>query len=82
MLGNFSCIPNLCSCIKVYCPFKTLNQFQNNVQERKFQLLELALMDLLNKVKKIAMTRLSVLYNTNLVPIVIYVSPPLGEPEQ
>ncbi len=52
------------------------------MQERKFQLLELALMDLLDKAKKIAMTRLLVLYNTNLVPIVIYVSPPLGEPEQ
>jgi len=39
-------------------------------------------MDLLNKAKEIAMTRLSVLYNTNLVPIVIYVLPPLGEPEK
>jgi hypothetical protein len=39
-------------------------------------------MDLLNKVEEITMTNLSILYNTNLVPLVICVLPPLGELEQ
>ncbi len=39
-------------------------------------------MDLLDKAEKIAMTRLTILYNTNPMPIAIYVSPPLGELEQ
>jgi hypothetical protein len=39
-------------------------------------------MDLLNKAKEITMTNLLILYNTNLVPLAIRVSPPLGEFEQ
>jgi len=52
------------------------------MQEKKVRVLELIPMDLLNKVEEIAMTSLLVLYNTNWVPLVIYVLPPHVDPEQ
>ncbi len=52
------------------------------MQEKKVRVLELIPMDLLDKVEEIAMTSLLVLYNTNLVPLVIYAMPPLLDPEQ
>jgi hypothetical protein len=39
-------------------------------------------MDLFNKAKEIAMTNLLILYNMNLVPLAICVSPPSRELEQ
>jgi len=52
------------------------------VQEKKVWVLELVPMDLLDKVEEIAMTRLLVLYNTNLLPHAICVLPPLVNPRQ
>ncbi len=52
------------------------------MQEKKVKVFELIPMDLLNKAKEITMTNLLILYNTNLVPLAIRVSPPLGEFEQ
>lgn len=46
------------------------------------QVLELVPMDLFDKVEKIAMTSLLVLYNTNPVPLAICVLPPPGETKQ
>ncbi len=43
------------------------------MQEKKIQVLELVPMDLLDKIEKIAMTSLLILYNTNLMPLVICV---------
>ncbi len=82
MHGKFLCIPNLYPCFKVCCPFKSLNQYQFNVQNKKVEVLELVPMDLLNKAKEIAMMNQLVLYNTNPMPLVICVPPPLGEHEQ
>jgi hypothetical protein len=52
------------------------------VKEKKVWVLELIPMDLLNKVEEIAMISPSVLYNTNLVPLAICVSPLLANLEQ
>jgi hypothetical protein len=52
------------------------------VQEKKVKVLELIPMDLFNKAKEIAMTNPLILYNTNLVPLAICVSPPPREIEQ
>jgi hypothetical protein len=52
------------------------------VQNKKVEVLELVPMDLLNKAKEIAMMNQLVLYNTNPMPLVICVPPPLGEHEQ
>jgi hypothetical protein len=41
------------------------------VQEKKVQVPELVPMDLLDNVEDIAMTSLSILYNTNPVPLTI-----------
>jgi hypothetical protein len=52
------------------------------VQEKKVQVLKLIPIDLLNKVKEITMTSLLILYNTNLMPLMIYVLPPPIKPKQ
>jgi hypothetical protein len=41
------------------------------LQKKKVQVLRLVPMDLLDKVKKIAMTSLLILYNTNPMPLAI-----------
>jgi len=46
------------------------------MQENKAKVLELVLMDLFGNVVENAMTSLSVLYNTNPVPLMICVQPP------
>jgi hypothetical protein len=52
------------------------------VQEKKVQVLKLIPIDLLNKVKEITMTSLLILYNTNLMPLMIYALPPPIKPKQ
>jgi hypothetical protein len=60
----------------------SLKHYQCNVHEKKVQVFELIPMDLLDKAKEITMMNLSILYNTNPVPLTICVAPLLGKPEQ
>jgi hypothetical protein len=52
------------------------------LQEKKVRVFELVPMDLLDKVEEIAMTNLSILYNTNPMPLAICAPSPLGKLEQ
>lgn len=52
------------------------------MQEKKIWVLELVPMDLLDKVEEIAMTNLSILYNTNPVPLVIFIPTTAANLEQ
>jgi hypothetical protein len=52
------------------------------VQEKKVRVFELIPINLFNKVKKIIMMSLSILYNTNPVPLAICALPPPRKPKQ
>jgi hypothetical protein len=52
------------------------------LQEKKIWVLELVPMDLLDKVKEIAMIYLSILYDTNPVPLSISTLNPIVDPKQ
>jgi hypothetical protein len=75
MFGTFSKIPNQYPCFKVCYPFKSL-KYQCNLQEKTVWVHELVPMDLLNKVEEITMISLSILDNTNPVPLTICVLSP------
>ncbi len=82
MYGMFSQVLNLCGCFKVCFPFRILNKYPCDLQEKKVQVFELIPMDLLDKPKKMIMTSLLILYNPNLVPLVFFASTPFANPEQ
>jgi hypothetical protein len=48
-----------------------LNSTKLKVHEKKVRVLKFVPMDLLDKAKKITMTSLSILYNTNPMPLAI-----------
>jgi hypothetical protein len=52
------------------------------VQEKKIWVLELVLMDLLDKVEEISMTNLLILYNTYPAPLAICAPTPVVDPKQ
>ncbi len=52
------------------------------MQKKKVWVLELILMDLFDKAEEIAMTNISILYNTNPMPFAICVSPPFANLKQ
>jgi len=82
MPNMFLQIPSLYPYFKVCCPFKSLNQYQCNLQEKKVQVHELVPMALLDKAEEIVMISLLVLYNTNPVPLAICALPPPVDVEQ
>ncbi len=52
------------------------------MQSKKVKVLKLVSMDLFNKIEDIIMMSLSILFNTNPMPLLIYTPLPLKEPEQ
>jgi hypothetical protein len=52
------------------------------MEEKKVWVFELVPINLFDKAKEITMTNLLILYNTNLVPLVICALPPPRKPKQ